>query len=33
MMHLKEIWISKASAEKIPIRRIVDESKVQIRFY
>ena len=33
MMHLKEIWISKASAEKIPIKRIVDESKVQIRFY
>ena len=31
--HLKEIWISKASAETVPINRIVDETKVQIRFY
>ena len=30
---LKEIWISKASAEKIPIKRIVNESTVQIRYY
>jgi len=31
--YLKEIWISKTSAEKIPMKRIVNESKVQIRFY
>ncbi len=30
---LKELWISRASAERIPIKRIVDESKVQIRYY
>jgi len=30
---LKEIWISKASAEEIPINRIVNESKVQIKYY
>ena len=30
---LKEIWISKASAEQIPIKRIVNESKVRIKYY
>lgn len=30
---LKEIVMSKASAEKIPIKRIVNESKVQIKYY
>ena len=30
---LKEIWISKASAEKLPMKRIVNESNVQIRYY
>jgi hypothetical protein len=30
---LKEIWMSNVSAEKIPIKRIVNESKVQINYY
>jgi len=30
---LKEIWMSKASAEKLPMKRIVNESNVQIRYY
>ena len=33
MNRLKEIVMSKASAEEIPIKRIVNESKVQIKYY